>query len=116
MFASAAAATGMPRSRGDTAGTGLTYCNQRCIMRRMSTTYLSADDVAAALGIARSTVHRLRKTHGIGVEILGRPAFTAKDLEKLRPLVRGRGCPKFVPGNDLWKRRKKAKKVSRKGQ
>ena len=76
--------------------------------------YIGASDAAKELGVNTSTIHRMAARLGVGREIVGRLALTPDEIETLRANVRGKGSPKFAPGNDLWRIREERKKSRKK--
>ena len=67
----------------------------------------SAADIASELGVVPQTITRHARAAKIGQKI-GGWSFDAAEKRRLVRLVRdGPGNPEMVPGNDLWRRRKK---------
>lgn len=63
------------------------------------TVLLSAAEVAPRIGCSRRTVTRLAGQHGIGQRVAGVLVFGARDIARLREVVRpGPGNPQFGPG------------------
>ena len=75
---------------------------------------ISSADACEQLDCHRSTLTRAAKKLGVGVMVGTSFGFTASEVTRIGKIIRDSpGCPKFKPGNDLWKRRKNNKKSRR---
>lgn len=75
----------------------------------------SAADIARELGCTAQTVTRAAVRHGIGLMVSGVWLFSpAEKTAVSRKIRKNPGCPKFVPGNELWRRRKRTSNCSEK--
>jgi hypothetical protein len=75
----------------------------------MGVKLLTSADVAERCGCIPDTVTRVAKANGVGTVVGRVRIYSEADVRRLRELIQdGPGCPLFVAGNQMHKRRQKA--------
>lgn len=71
---------------------------------------------ASVLSCSPATVRRIAQRLGLGTLVRGAIVLSAEEIERIRPEIKPVGNPNMVPGNELWRPKRKSKKSAKRSR